>query len=131
MNSDKLYKFYKLHKLYKRYRDESDDRVKADIWKAINKIKKQLAQLFTSLSKVVKMLSRILESIFTKLGESFLSKVVEQTADNAQHNVKSIKDFELILKAQQKKLKSLCAKASDVEEEIKNSELSGRKKRGK
>ncbi|KAG6388539.1 hypothetical protein SASPL_149967 [Salvia splendens] len=29
----------------------------------------------------------------------------------------------------QKKLKSLCAKASDVEEEIKNSELSGRKKR--
>ncbi|KAG6388530.1 hypothetical protein SASPL_149958 [Salvia splendens] len=75
------------------------------------------------------MLSRVLESILTKLGESFLSKLVDQTADNAHNNVKSIKDFELILKALQKKLESLCAKASDVEEEIKNSERSGRKKR--
>ncbi|XP_042032562.1 probable disease resistance protein At4g27220 [Salvia splendens] len=75
------------------------------------------------------MLSRILESILTKLGESFVSKLVDQTADNAHNNVKSIKDFELILKALQKKLKALGAKAFDVEEEIKNSELSGQKKR--
>ncbi|KAG6388538.1 hypothetical protein SASPL_149966 [Salvia splendens] len=75
------------------------------------------------------MLSQILESILTKLGESFLSKLVDQTADNAYNNVNSIKDIELILKVLQKKLKSLCAKAFDVEEEIKNSELSGRKKR--
>ncbi|KAL1533451.1 Ulp1 peptidase [Salvia divinorum] len=75
------------------------------------------------------MLRRILESNLTKLGELFLSKLVEQTADNALNNVKSMKNFELILKALQKKLKSLSAKASDVEEEIKNSELSGRKKR--
>ncbi|KAG6388536.1 hypothetical protein SASPL_149964 [Salvia splendens] len=75
------------------------------------------------------MLSRIFEPILTKVCESILSKLVEQTADNAHNNLKSIKDFELNLKALQKKLKSLCAKASDVEEEIKNSELSGRKKR--
>ncbi|XP_047946824.1 probable disease resistance protein At4g27220 [Salvia hispanica] len=75
------------------------------------------------------MLSRIFEPILTKVWESISSKLVEQTADNAYNNIKSIKDFELNLKALQKKLKSLCAKASDVEEEIKNSELSGRKKR--
>ncbi|XP_047963406.1 probable disease resistance protein At4g27220 [Salvia hispanica] len=75
------------------------------------------------------MLSQILEPILTKVWESILSKLVEQTADNAHNNLKSIKEFELNLKALQKKLKSLCAKASDVEEEIKNSELSGRKKR--
>ncbi|XP_047959969.1 probable disease resistance protein At4g27220 [Salvia hispanica] len=63
------------------------------------------------------------------LGESVLSKFVDQTADNAHNNVKSVKDFELNLNALQRKLKSLGAKASDVEEEIKNSELSGRKKR--
>ncbi|XP_047959954.1 probable disease resistance protein At4g27220 [Salvia hispanica] len=75
------------------------------------------------------MLSRILETILTKVWESISSKLVEQTADNAHNNLKSIKDFELNLKALQKKLKSLSAKASDIEEEIKNSELSGRKKR--
>ena len=47
----------------------------------------------------------------------------------AHYNVKSIEEFELNLKALQKKLKSLGAKASDVEVEINNSELSGRKKR--
>ncbi|XP_057795707.1 probable disease resistance protein At4g27220 [Salvia miltiorrhiza] len=76
-----------------------------------------------------RMVAQIFESIFSKVGESFLSKVVEQTADNAHNNVKNIKDFEVSLKTLEKKLKSLSAKASDVEEEIKNAELSGRKKR--
>ncbi|KAG6390524.1 hypothetical protein SASPL_148262 [Salvia splendens] len=67
--------------------------------------------------------------MLSRIFESFLSKVVELIADNAHNNVKSIKEFELNLKVLQKKLKSLGAKASDVEEEIKNSELSGRKKR--
>ncbi|KAG6390531.1 hypothetical protein SASPL_148269 [Salvia splendens] len=67
--------------------------------------------------------------MLSRIFESFLSIVVELIADNAHNNVKSIKEFELNLKALQKKLKLLCAKASDVEEEIKNSELSGRKKR--
>ncbi|KAG6390527.1 hypothetical protein SASPL_148265 [Salvia splendens] len=67
--------------------------------------------------------------MLSRIFESFLSKVVELIEDNAHNNVKSIKEFELNLKALQKKLKLLCAKASDVEEEIKNSELSGRKKR--
>ncbi|XP_042034861.1 probable disease resistance protein At4g27220 [Salvia splendens] len=75
------------------------------------------------------MLSRIFEPFLKKVRESILSKLVEQMADNAHNNLKSIKDFELNLKALQKKLKSLSAKASDVEEQIKNSELSGRKKR--
>ncbi|XP_042034881.1 disease resistance protein SUMM2-like isoform X1 [Salvia splendens] len=88
-----------------------------------------MVYVYSGKSKVVKMLSRILEPILTKVWESILSKLVEQTADNAHNNLKSIKDFELNLKALQKKLKSLSAKASDVEEQIKNSELSGRKKR--
>ncbi|KAG6390522.1 hypothetical protein SASPL_148260 [Salvia splendens] len=67
--------------------------------------------------------------MLSRIFELFLSKVVELIADNAHNNVKSIKEFELNLKVLQKKLKSLGAKASDVEEEIKNSELSGRKKR--
>ncbi|KAG6388537.1 hypothetical protein SASPL_149965 [Salvia splendens] len=75
------------------------------------------------------MLSRIIELILTKVWESILSKLVEQTVDNAHNSLKIIKDFELNLKALQKKLKPLGAKASDVEEEIKNLELSGRKKR--
>ncbi|XP_042032828.1 probable disease resistance protein At4g27220 [Salvia splendens] len=75
------------------------------------------------------MLSQIFEPILTKVWESILSKLVEQTEDNAHNNLKSIKEFELNLKALQKNLKSLGAKASDIEEEIKNSELSGRKKR--
>ncbi|XP_047959961.1 probable disease resistance protein At4g27220 [Salvia hispanica] len=75
------------------------------------------------------MLSWFFEPILTKLAELFMSKLVEQTADNAHNNVNSIKDFELNLKALQKNLKTLGAKAYDVEEEIKNSERSGRKKR--
>ncbi|KAG6390528.1 hypothetical protein SASPL_148266 [Salvia splendens] len=61
--------------------------------------------------------------------ELIMSKVGEVIAENAHNNVKNIMEFELNLKALQKKFKLLCAKASDVEEEIKNSELSGRKKR--
>ncbi|XP_047953792.1 disease resistance protein SUMM2-like [Salvia hispanica] len=61
--------------------------------------------------------------------EPFISKVVEIISGDAQTSVKSIKDFELNLKALEKKSKSLCAKASDVEEQIKNSERSGQKKR--
>ncbi|XP_047959972.1 disease resistance protein SUMM2-like [Salvia hispanica] len=61
--------------------------------------------------------------------EPIMSKVGEIISGDAHNSVKSIKDFELNLKALEKKSKSLCAKASDVEEQIKNSELSGRKKR--
>ncbi|KAH6801156.1 hypothetical protein C2S52_001620 [Perilla frutescens var. hirtella] len=61
--------------------------------------------------------------------ESILSKMGELIAACAHNNVNSIKDFEPTLKILQKKLKSLSAKALDVEEEIKNAELSGQKKR--
>ncbi|XP_047960427.1 probable disease resistance protein At4g27220 [Salvia hispanica] len=74
-------------------------------------------------------MERIFEMMFSKVGELFLSKVMDQTADNAHNNVKNIKDFEVILKTLQKKLKSLSARACDVEEEITNAERSCRKKR--
>ncbi|XP_047941199.1 probable disease resistance protein At4g27220 [Salvia hispanica] len=69
------------------------------------------------------------ELILRMLGEFFLPKAVEQLADNALNNAKNINDFGLILKTLHKMLKSLNARASDVEEEIKNAEVSGRKKR--
>ncbi|KAH6801137.1 hypothetical protein C2S52_001601 [Perilla frutescens var. hirtella] len=67
------------------------------------------------------MLKQILESI--------LSKLWELIAAWSHNNAISIKDLELTLKILQKNLKLVSAKASDVEEQIKNAELSGHKKR--
>ncbi|KAI3463840.1 hypothetical protein Pfo_020503 [Paulownia fortunei] len=69
----------------------------------------------------VKMLERIVEFFFSKVGE--------QLVDYAQNNGRSIKEFKSTLDSLQRNFNSLSAKASDVEEQIKNAELSGKKKR--
>ncbi|KAI3473415.1 hypothetical protein Pfo_031389 [Paulownia fortunei] len=83
-------------------------------------IKKVKLQSFSSF-RVVIMLERLLETFFSKVGK--------QLVDYAHNTVKSIKDFQSTLDSLQRNLKSLSSKASDVEEQIKNAELSGRKKR--
>ncbi|KAK6153471.1 hypothetical protein DH2020_013110 [Rehmannia glutinosa] len=71
--------------------------------------------------KGVKILERIAESFFFKVGE--------QLVDYAHNTVKNIKDFKSTLDSLQRNLKSLSTRAFDVEEEIKNVEKSGKKKR--
>ncbi|KAG6388531.1 hypothetical protein SASPL_149959 [Salvia splendens] len=61
--------------------------------------------------------------------ETIMSKVGEIISGDALNSVKSIIYFEHNLTALENKSKLLCAKASDVEMEIKSSELSGTKKR--
>ncbi|XP_047959940.1 probable disease resistance protein At4g27220 [Salvia hispanica] len=61
--------------------------------------------------------------------EPIMSKVGEIISGDAYNTVKNIINFEPNRKDLQKNLNALCAKASDVEEKIRNSERSGRKKR--
>ncbi|PIM98444.1 hypothetical protein CDL12_29078 [Handroanthus impetiginosus] len=67
------------------------------------------------------MLKRIVDSFFSKAGEKLV--------DCAQDNVLGIKDYKLTLETLERNLNSLSSRASDVEEEIKNAEMSGKKKR--
>ncbi|KAL7114967.1 hypothetical protein ACP275_04G154300 [Erythranthe tilingii] len=61
--------------------------------------------------------------------ESFFSKVRELLADYAQRTVTRINDFPSILDSLQRNLDSLIAKASDVKDQIKLAEQSGKRKR--
>ncbi|PIN06663.1 Apoptotic ATPase [Handroanthus impetiginosus] len=67
------------------------------------------------------MLKQIMESFFSKAGE----KLVNYAQDNVLH----IKDYKLTLETLERNLNSLSYRASDVEEEIKNAEMSSKKKR--
>ncbi|PIM99265.1 Apoptotic ATPase [Handroanthus impetiginosus] len=68
-----------------------------------------------------------------RIGESFVSKakdkLVDCLVDYAQENVLHVNNYKLTLETLETKLNLLTSRASDVKEEIKNSEISGKKKR--
>ncbi|PIN06665.1 hypothetical protein CDL12_20781 [Handroanthus impetiginosus] len=68
-----------------------------------------------------------------QIGESFVSKAKEKLldylVDYAQDNVLHANDYKLTLETLERKLNLLTSRASDVKEEIKNAEMSGKKKR--
>ncbi|PIN22912.1 Apoptotic ATPase [Handroanthus impetiginosus] len=66
------------------------------------------------------------------IGESFVSKakdkLLDYLVDYAQENVLHVNDYKLTLETLERKINLSTSRASDVKEEIKNTEMSGKKK---